>query len=138
MPSIIAVDSGPLIALFDGDDQHHDRALEFVKGLTGDLVTNHAVVTEVTHLLDFSAQAQTDFLRWVLDGGVTLAAITTDDLRYVVELIEKYADLPLDYADGTLVALCERLKIRDVASIDWHFGVYRTRDRKALRNVFLR
>ena len=138
MPKVIAIDSGPLIALFDRDDSHHHRAMEFIKVLTEELVTNYAVVTEVTHLLDFSTRAQTDFLQWVLDGGVTVVDISPDDLRHIIDLVKKYADLPVDFADATLVALCDRLKIGDVASVDKHFAVYRTRDKRAFRNVFFK
>ena len=134
----IAIDAGPLIALFDKNDKYHGTAIEFIKGLRGELVTNHAVITEVTHLLDFSVRAQLDFLQWVLDGGVTLVDITTEDMIHIIDLVRKYSDLPLDYADGTLVALCERLRITDIASVDKHFAVYRTRDKKAFRNVFFR
>ena len=136
MPGPIAVDSGPLIALFDKDDRYHRKALDFIRGLRSPLVTNHAVVTEVTHLLDFSVRTQLDFLQWVADGGVSLADITPEDMIHVIDLVRKYADLPVDYADGALVALCDRLKITNVASVDKHFSVYRTRNGKALRNVF--
>jgi hypothetical protein len=136
MQKRIAVDSGPLIALFDKDDRYHHRAVEFIKELTGELVTNYAVVTEVTHLLDFSIRAQIDFLQWVLDGGVTIADISPDDLRHIIQLVQKYSDLPVDFADATLVALCDRLKIGDIASVDRHFAICRTRDKKAFRNVF--
>jgi len=60
----IVVDSGPLIALFDGSDAHHARTLAFRKGLEGRLVSNLPVVTEVVHLPDFAPQAQRDFLAW--------------------------------------------------------------------------
>src|SRR5947209_794559 len=41
VPSII-VDAGPLIALFDRDDHHHRRALEFIRGRRLRLITNPA------------------------------------------------------------------------------------------------
>ena len=60
----IVVDSGPLIALFDGSDRYHVQAVAFVENLSGRLVTNLAVLTEVVYVLDFSYQAQCDFLYW--------------------------------------------------------------------------
>jgi predicted nucleic acid-binding protein len=137
MPKRIVIDSGPLIALFDKDDQYHHQALEFIRKLKGELITNYAVLTEVSHLLDFSTRVQIDFLRWVFDGGVSVVDIITDDLARIIELTEKYSDLPMDFADASLVVLCERMAIRDIASIDKDFGVYRTRDRVAFRNLFL-
>ena len=50
--------------------------------------------------------------------------------------MRKYADLPADLADASLVAMCERRGIAAVATLDQHFDVYRTVDRRRLRNVF--
>jgi predicted nucleic acid-binding protein len=132
----IVIDSGPLIALFDKDDKYHKKALEFIKNLKGELISNHAVVTEVTHLLDFSVGVQVDFLRWVLDGGITIVDIAKHDLVRIIELTEKYSDLPMDFADASLVVLCERMQVGDIASVDRDFGIYRTLEKKALINTF--
>ena len=137
MPKRTVIDSGPLIALFDKDDKYHKNALEFIKKLKGELISNYAVITEVSHLLDYSVRVQVDFLRWVFDGGISIADIFTEDLLRIIELTEKYSDLPMDFADASLVVLCERMKIRDIASIDKDFGIYRTREKKAFKNVFL-
>jgi predicted nucleic acid-binding protein len=133
----IVIDSGPLIALFDKDDKFHGKSLEFIKNLKGELFSNCAVITEVTHLLDFSVRVQVGFLRWIIDGGVTIVDITDEDIVRIIELTEKYSDLPMDFADASLVVLCERMKIGDIASIDKDFGIYRMRDKKSMKNVFL-
>lgn len=134
MPSV-AVDTGPLVALFDKDDREHVAAKSFVDRTSDRLVTNLAVITEATFLLSFSIDAQTDFLTWAM-GSLDLDKETGSDLPRITEIIRKYADLPADFADASLVALCERRGIASVATLDKHFDVYRTRDRKRLRNVF--
>ena len=63
MPSII-VDAGPLIALFDRNDRHHDRAVRFIRECRSRLITNLPVLTEATFLLRFSVEAQRDLLLW--------------------------------------------------------------------------
>ena len=131
----IAVDSGPLIALFDGSDAYHERAVAFMKGLTGTLVTNLPVVTEVVYMLDFSPQAQRDFLFWA-EQALTIDTGTRADFPRIRTILEKYADLPADFADASLVALCERLRTTQVASVDADFTIYRTRDRQTFRNLF--
>lgn len=131
----IVADSGPLIALFDGSDGYHDRAVAFLKGLTGRLVTNLPVVTEVVYMLDFSPQAQRDFLYWA-EQALTLDTATPGDLPRIRALMHKYADLPADFADASLVALCERLRTTQVASVDSDFTIYRTASRQVFRNLF--
>jgi len=133
MPSIV-VDSGPLIAVFDRDDRHHDAALQFFRSSQATLVTNIAVITEVTQLLDFSDQAVRDFLGWVEACDIDTA--TAGDLPRIVAIMAEYDDLPTDFADASLVALCERRDIRKIATLDSDFQVYRIGGRKPFVNVF--
>jgi predicted nucleic acid-binding protein len=131
----IVVDSGPLIALFDASDRYHDRAVQFVRDLSDALVTNLPVITEVVYMLDFSAQAQRDFLYWS-EGAMVIDTQTRGDFPRIRAILDKYSDLPADFPDASLVALCERLKTTVVASVDRDFTIYRTRDRSAFRNLF--
>jgi uncharacterized protein len=137
MPRRVAVDSGPLVALFDKDDAHHARSLDFVRRLAGEAVSNLAVVTEVVYLLDFSPRVQIDFLTWIRRGGLTLVELEAADFDRIIELLGKYRDLPMDFADASLVTICERLDIRHVASFDRDFSIYRFRNRLMFRNVFV-
>jgi uncharacterized protein len=136
MPERVVVDASPLIALFDSDDEFHADALKFVKSFPGQLVTNLAVVTEVVYLLDFSLQAQTDFLTWLSIGSVTLVDLEAGDYSRMIQLMVKNSDLPMDFADASLIAVCERLDVRKIASIDRDFTIYRFRDRYVFHNVF--
>jgi predicted nucleic acid-binding protein len=133
----VAVDTGPLVALFNAGDRHHVAATKFLRPKAGDLVTNFPVISEVLFLLDFSVEAQTEFLEWVVAGGLEVDQETMADAPRIIEIMRKYADLPADFADASLVALCERRRITSVATIDKHFDIYRTLERKRLQNVFL-
>jgi predicted nucleic acid-binding protein len=130
------IDSGPLIALFDRDDDFHLPICDFLRNYFGSLHSTAAVLTEVTHLLDFSVQAQLDFLRWVEVGGLQIHDIGTKDLHRICELTEKYSDLPIDFADATLMRLAERQRISKIISIDRDFYIYRKENRQALENLF--
>ena len=132
----IVVDSGPLIALFDGSDQYHAAAVRFIERNRQPLITNLPVVTEVVYVLDFSGEAQRDFLSWA-QPALTIDTGTVNDLPRIRAILEKYADLPADFADASLVALCERLKIWDIASVDSDFTIYRARDKRRFNNRFL-
>lgn len=134
MPNV-AVDTGPLVALFDKDEAEHVAAEQFVARATSSLVTNIAVITEVLFLLGFSSEVQTDFLEWVVTG-LEVDKETANDLPRIIAIMKKYSDLPADFADASLLAMCERRGIAEVATLDSDFDVYRTADRKHLRNVF--
>lgn len=136
MPVKTAVDAGPLVALFDQKDQHHQKALEFLENFEGEFVSTVAVITETAYLLDFSSSAQSDFIHWVAVGAIELTHLESGDLKRIAELIVQYADLPMDFADASLVAVCERLGIRQVATLDSDFHIYRLEGKDAFHNVF--
>jgi len=132
---VIVLDAGPLIALFDGSDHHHNSALQFIRANKQPLVTNVPVLTEACWVLDFSLAAQRDCLTWVsqtlrVDGETAL------DLAQISTLLAKYRDLPADFADVSLIALCDRLRCYDVASVDREFTIYRGAGKRAFRNRF--
>ena len=136
MPSIV-VDAGPLIALFDRDDRHHLRPVEFIRNRPLRLITNLPVPTAATFLLRFSIAAQCDLLWWA-HKSIEIDRDTAADLLRIVALLEKYRDMPADFADTSLVALAERLKVSRVASVDRDFAIYRLAAKRHFVNVFLR
>ena len=128
-------DTGPLVALFDPDDRDHDRVVQFVKAFSGTMGTTWPVVTEVTHLLDFSVGKQLEFLGWVERGGIAVADIETKDLPRIAGLMKKYADAPMDIADATLVFVADRTDTRQIMTLDDDFHIYRIRRNKAFERV---
>ena len=138
MPKRAVIDSGPLIALFDRDDAFHEPVVNFLRNYVGSLHTSVAVITEVTHLLDFDVRAQLDCLEWIRSGAVKIETIDRDDLANICQMTAKYADLPMDFADATLVRITEREKIANVISIDRDFYIYRKSNRASLKNLFSR
>lgn len=121
----ILIDSGPLIALFNGNDVYHAASVAFIKANRRELITTIASLTETLHLLNFSRNAQIDFLEWVYAGAVSIESIENVDLPRIIELTKKYADLPMDFADACLVFLAEKLDVDTIATIDRDFDVYR-------------
>ena len=130
----IVIDSGPLIALFDASDRWHKVAVDFIASEPGRLVSNLPVLTEVTYMLDFSFPAQRDFLGWA-EQALIIDRNTVDDLPRIRAVLEKYRDLPADFADASLVALCERLGSFDVASVDKDFTIYRGYGKRCFNNL---
>lgn len=132
------IDSGPIVALFDKDDSFHSQAIGAIKAYQGELLSTLAVVTEVCYLLDFSVSVQSDFLNWIRLGGIQLVEFTIQDLTRAVELINKYSDRPMDFADSSLVAIAERLNIETIFTVDSDFDVYRLNKNKPFTNLFFK
>ncbi len=129
------VDSGPLIALFNRDDHYHSPVMEFLKDFRGLLYTTWPVITEVTHLLDFNSQVQIDFLTWVSRGALKLIDLDPNHLLQIIQMMNKYEDIPMDLADGSLMAIAESLNIQSIITVDSDYYIYRTFRKKALKNL---
>lgn len=120
-------DTGPLVALADRTDSLHDACREALEGFAGDLVTTWPVLSEAFYFLDRPYHRA---LLWdvIMDGGIRLADISPRELSRMRTLMDQYADLPMDFADASLVALAERLSVRRVFTLDRRdFHVYRPR-----------
>jgi len=116
-----------MIALFDADDGLHIPVLEWVKDFEGKLISTWPVVTEVTHLLDFSVKTQLEFLEWIERGAVVIFELQAHHLREIRNTIHKYSDLPADFADATLLVAAHEMKVDEILSLDHHFSVFRTK-----------
>jgi predicted nucleic acid-binding protein len=66
-------------------------------------------------------------------GFLAIVSPTADGLTRAAELVEQYADLPLDAPDACIIALAERLNITELVTLDQrHFNVVRPRHVQAL------
>ena len=135
-PRKVIVDTGPIVALFDAGDTYHNRALEFVRQSRASFISSMAVVTEAMYVLEESLRARKNLLAWIQAGGLLLHEPETSEFERISELMEKYADLPMDFTDAVVVALSERLGTNHVASVDRDFTIYRYKGRMKFINVF--
>ena len=133
MRNAVVVDSGPLIALFDRDDAHHKRVVTFVTTHPRlHLMTTWAVLNETSALLAsrVGKQAEIDFLTWVERGGVVIADQDATAFAQMRSLIEKYRDLPFDFADASVAVLAEHSGVSQIMTLDRDFAIYMTRTGK--------
>ena len=130
------IDAGPLIALFDKDDKFHIPVKEFLKKYEGHLYTTWPVITEVLHMLDFSVGTQIDFLKWISLGAIEVKQIDMTDISRIIDLSEKYSDVPMDFADASLIIISELEGIKEIISIDFDFYIYRNIRNEYVKNIF--
>jgi predicted nucleic acid-binding protein len=132
--AVVLVDTGPLVALFDPSDAAHDRCKTTLAQLRhSQRLTTLAVLTEAVYLLGFSARAQHALLSFIAAGAVAIAEFGAADVSRAGALMQRFANLPMDFADATLVVLAERLHTTTVFTLDRRdFTVYRA-GRRAFR-----
>ncbi len=123
---MILLDTGPIVALFDKDDQHHARCLETLKRVQEPLLTTWPVITECFYLLDFSPGVQESLWLFIERGGLGIFPLEKEHYPLCWDLMRRYKDLPMDLADATLVALAETLGVSRVFTIKHrNFSIYR-------------
>ena len=119
------IDAGALIALLDRDDAQHERAVETLKQIREPLVTVWPALTEAMHLLGDTPRAPETLCDMVFDGALTMADLQASDLARVKALMQKYRDVPMDFADAALVCIAERERTNAIFTFDRHFSIYR-------------
>ena len=120
------LDTGPWVALIDRSESGHEMCVKWLEDYSGKLYSTEAVLTEVLYLLDFSVKAQSAAIDFVLKSVVELIPTSFESLAKVKNLMKKYSDLPMDYADATIVCLAIDTEIGNIATFDKRdFGIYR-------------
>jgi hypothetical protein len=94
------------------------------------LYSTEAVLAKVLHLLNFSVKAQTAAIDFVLKKVVEIIPSSIESLKKAKNLIKKYSDLPMDYADATIVCLAVDTGIHDIITFDQKdFNIYRVKNK---------
>jgi len=131
---VILMDTGPLVALFDRDDQYHGVCVEVLKEIRGALITTWPVLTECFYLLNFSWQVQDALWLFIARGGMEIHPLEKEIQTRCRELMKQYQDLPMDLADASLVALGDELEISKIFTLDKKdFSVYRLKNKKRFK-----
>lgn len=131
MADELLLDTGALVSLLDRSQKRHAECARFFGEWSRPVVSTEAVLTEATHLLGRLKGGREACMDFFLSGGALLVPASTESLRRSRALVTQYSDLPMDYADATLVALAEELDTNLVFTTDRRdFGVYRLRARR--------
>jgi predicted nucleic acid-binding protein len=130
VPKNYIADSSALVALLSRDDQHHDWIALQTDTLPWPWLTCEAALTEAFHLLgEKGAPRLKDLLR---HGAVVLSFDLGDQFAPVLDLMDKYADVPMSLADACLVRMSETLPDPVVLTTDADFKIYRRHSRQVV------
>lgn len=134
----VLVDTGAVVALVNRADRHHAAAVDWFRAFRGELLTSEAVITETAYVLASSPVHQQAALVWFERARAAglLRVEAVEDYSAIARILARYASLPCDYADATLIALAERTGVAAIATVDQRdFSVYRLAGRRRFRLV---
>jgi len=133
MPVKLILDTGPFVALIDRSEKRHAQCVEVFEAWTGPILTTEAVLTETLYLLGPDDRAQQVGLEFILRGVFQLVPASLASLQRVAALMQKYRDIPMDYADATVVALAEESETDQIFTLDHRgFSVFRMHGNRPL------
>lgn len=137
---MILADAGFLYALLDKDDAWHVRAKNASRDIKEKWITTWPVLTEAAHLITrwLGAEPAVALMQDVAEGDIAVWNITPEVCRKVPALMKRYADLPMDLADASLLLLAESLGHGRILTTDERdFRTYRWKSRRPFQNLLI-
>jgi uncharacterized protein len=134
---VTLIDAGSLIALIDAGEPDHDRCRTTLEQVELPLLTTWPAFTEAIYLLGHAAgwPAQEALWKMIKRSALTIAELDQPLSLRCAELMERYQDHPMDFADASLIAIAEARALRAIFTLDARFRSYRLRNRRHLAVV---
>jgi len=140
MKNLIIADTGFWVALLSKGDRFHSRAVDVLNQIDSPLICTWPVMTETSYFLQsrIGQKQACEFLEAYNDNLYQIYHLTADHIKRIVILMQKYADLPMDFADASLVILAEELGHGRILSTDMRdFKTYRWKNHQPFQNLLL-
>ena len=138
--NMILADTGFWVAFFNKKDKFHQKSVDAMSQLDESLITTWPIITETCYLLGnvLGTQTQLRFIKALEKDYIDVFNIQLRHLPRIQFLMQKYADLPMDLADASLVILAEELGHGRILSVDQRdFGTYRWKNQHPFENLLL-
>jgi predicted nucleic acid-binding protein len=133
--SRIVVDTGPLVALLNRNDRHHDWVREVLDAIEPPVFTCEAVISEACFLLSRIRDGQDAVLELLSKDILKVdfrLSLEVDALR---GLMRKFQSVPMSFADACLVRMSELEPRSRIVTLDSDFRVYRRNRRQAIPTI---
>ena len=130
----VLLDTGPIVATLDARDQWHRECARAMELLADRCITTEAVVTEACYMVARGGARGALVIEFLLAAEIPVLGLELPALREAARLMDRYADVPMDFADASLVVLSHALSLPDAFTIDRRgFVAYRTARGAAFR-----
>ena len=123
----VLLDSGVIVALLDRRERFHEKCVRVLEELEQPLATCEAVLSESCFLLKKIPGASDKILANVEEGIFQIPFQLSHSTASVHEILRKYRDLPVSFADACLVQMADELDTGEILTLDSDFVHYRWR-----------
>jgi predicted nucleic acid-binding protein len=128
----VIVDTGPIVALLDADDQQHAWVKAQFARLRPPLLTCEAVLTESSFLIARGGGDASAAVLLVERGVLSVAQLFDTEAASITRLIRRYENVPMSLADASLVRLIELTSQATLFTLDSDFAIYRQKGRRLI------
>jgi hypothetical protein len=122
-PSIVTLDTSALFALLNHRDPDHEPVKQALLADRGPYLVPAGILAEIGYLIEQRLGLDVlDAFLADLEQRAFVLEPTDEDLARIRELVRRYADLPLGFADAAVIACAERHSGRVLTLDTRHFG----------------
>jgi uncharacterized protein len=130
--SRVVVDTGPLVALLNRRDRHHDWVRQVLDTVQPPVFTCEAVISEACFLLSRIREGQAAVLELLSKEILKVDFRLSSEVFSVRALMKKFQNVPMSFADACLVRMSELERNSRILTFDGDFRVYRRNRRQAI------
>jgi predicted nucleic acid-binding protein len=130
MAASVIADASFLIALLNGRDANNAWAAAQARRLQFPWLSCESALSEAFHLLQ--APGAKKLAELLHRGAVVPSFHLKGEVNPVLELLSKYADVPMSFADACLVRMTETMPEPLLLTTDTDFRIYRRHSRQAI------
>lgn len=135
MAASVVVDTGPIVALLDADEEHHAWVVAQLERLRPPLLTCEAVLSEASFVIGRALSDGPLVPDLVVRGLISVGHLFDEDARAIRELMRRYREVPMSLADACLVRLVERTPNATLFTLDSDFHIYRQKGRRLIPTI---
>ena len=123
----VIADTGGVIALLDSTDKHHQEVVSVVS--RAELLIPATILAEVDYLATkyLREAVARAFVQDIIDGAFTYLPTTVDHLANALDIMSRYADIPIGLVDASVAVLADLNNIQHILTLDRrHFHLIRS------------
>jgi len=128
----IIVDTGPIVAFLNKNDQYHEWAKTQFSLLNPPLITCESVISEACYLLKNFEHGASNVLELIERQLIIMPFDLQSEIVLIKKLVEKYKNIPMSLADACLVRLSGQISDSVIYTLDTDFRIYRKNQRNII------